>query len=352
MKYLHLTTLCFFAFLVLYACNPEKNAVAEYNRGLNIEVNDKDSELSISRGPVLLTIFHYADTFTKPFFFPVNSIEGSALTRGFPYDPRPLEPVDHPHQTGMWFSFGDINAYDFWNNSYAIPDEKKLDYGTIRLDSLEIISADSLSPSFRTWCLWIGGREDTLLEEVCRYEFKAEENTWSMTRNTELIAHKDIKFSDNKEGMFAIRVIRELQSDTGKKTRVLDSLLQPSGEDVTADQGKTGFYFSSAGREGADVWGTSNKWVSLRGIKEGDSLNIIIFDHPSNFGFPSFWHARDYGLFSVDNFGRKAFDPNMDAMELNLKNGESIQLKHKIIFRTDSFMNKEEIEERFSKFAG
>lgn len=41
------------------------------------------------------------------------------------------EKVDHPHHAGIWFNYGDVNRYDFWNNSDSIPKDKKGGYGTI-----------------------------------------------------------------------------------------------------------------------------------------------------------------------------------------------------------------------------
>ena len=49
--------------------------------------------------------------------------------------------MDHPHQVGIWFNHGNINGLDFWNNSSAIPDDKKESYGHIAVQ--KIIRAES-----------------------------------------------------------------------------------------------------------------------------------------------------------------------------------------------------------------
>ncbi len=47
------------------------------------------------------------------------------LTRGFP--PAAGERADHPHHVGLWFNYGDVNGYDFWNHSSAIVDPARLE---------------------------------------------------------------------------------------------------------------------------------------------------------------------------------------------------------------------------------
>jgi hypothetical protein len=55
-----------------------------------------------------------------------------------------------------------------------------------------------------------------------------------------------------------------------------------------------------------------------------------MFDHPQNYGYPSYWHARGYGLFSVNNLGARAYDEKAVPVELKLKPGESILFKHRL----------------------
>jgi hypothetical protein len=39
-----------------------------------------------------------------------------------------------------------------------------------------------------------------------------------------------------------------------------------------------------------------------------------MMDHPSNPRFPTYWHARDYGLFSLNPFGVRDFERNRALM--------------------------------------
>jgi len=65
---------------------------------------------------IYFTSYIYPDNMEKPVLYPLNSSSGIPVTRGFPIDPKPNERIDHPHQTGMWFNYGNVNGLDFWNN--------------------------------------------------------------------------------------------------------------------------------------------------------------------------------------------------------------------------------------------
>src|SRR5262249_17256350 len=57
-----------------------------------------------------------------------------------------------------------------------------------------------------------------------------------------------------------------------------------------------------------DVWGKRAKWVDASGEIEGRKLGVAIFDHPGNPRHPTWWHARDYGLFAANPFGIHDFE--------------------------------------------
>src|SRR5436309_15314952 len=77
------------------------------------------------------TSYIWPTTLKKPALYPLRAASGVVVTRGWPLDPRPGEPVDHPHPVGPWFDHGDVNGLDFWNNSDAIPAARADKIGTI-----------------------------------------------------------------------------------------------------------------------------------------------------------------------------------------------------------------------------
>src|SRR5688572_31496802 len=79
------------------------------------------NQIDILYNNQLLTSYCYGDSIMRPVLFPVNTISGISVTRGFPVAPRTGERVDHPHHIGIWLNYESVNDLDFWNNSTAIP---------------------------------------------------------------------------------------------------------------------------------------------------------------------------------------------------------------------------------------
>ncbi len=65
-----------------------------------------------------------------------------------------------------------------------------------------------------------------------------------------------------------------------------------------------GDYRSAEGVEGKEVWGTRCRWMKLSSEIKGEQVALVIIDHPSNIGYPTYWHARDYGLFAANTLGQ------------------------------------------------
>src|SRR5690348_15164157 len=68
------------------------------------------------------------DSMYKPVLYPIYSSTCTMVTRGYPMFPKEGEPTDHSHHVGLWFNYENVNGLDFWNNSFAIPAEKKAQY--------------------------------------------------------------------------------------------------------------------------------------------------------------------------------------------------------------------------------
>lgn len=65
-------------------------------------------------------------------------------------------------------------------------------------------------------------------------------------------------------------------------------------------------------------------------------MGVAIFNHPSSFRFPTYWHVRDYGLFAANPFGVHDFrnTKNRQEGEFTLPAGESITLRYRFLFHT------------------
>jgi len=79
------------------------------------------------------------------------------------------------------------------------------------------------------------------------------------------------------------------------------------------------------------VWGKRSNWVDYSGEVEGEKLGVAIFDHPQNPRHPTYWHARDYGLFALDPFGSHAFDPTQPESHWQLPKGQQLVFRWRVV---------------------
>ncbi len=98
--------------------------LAQNINGFSLVEKKEAKQIDVLYNGKLLTAYCYYNSIKKPFLFPVNTLDGITVTRGYPVTPRAGERTDHPHHTGLWLNYESVNGLDFWNNSTAIPDDK------------------------------------------------------------------------------------------------------------------------------------------------------------------------------------------------------------------------------------
>jgi hypothetical protein len=291
-------------------------------------VKQAGNKIDIMIGEQLFTSFLYPDTLEKPILYPVYAANGTMVTRGFPLMPKTGEPTDHPHHMGIWFNYENLNGLDFWNNSFAIAKEKKHLYGWIKTDKVtETKSGNTGVLAYHA--NWTNQANEVQVEENTRMEFTGAGNQRIIDRVTTLTAKKDALFKDAKDAMLAIRVAQELQIPSKEEKKFTDD--KGNATVVKGNAVANGNYLSSEGKAGEAVWSTRAKWVTLFGKMGNDSVSIAIIDHPQNINYPTFWHARGYGLFAANPLGENIFTNGKTAKNLQLKPGESVTFRYRII---------------------
>src|SRR5580698_1386568 len=89
-------------------------------KGVQVVADEAHQRVDITIDGKPFTSYVWPSTLKKPVLYPVITADGTDVVRGFPLAPRPGERVDHPHHAGIWFNYGNVNGFDFWNNSDAI----------------------------------------------------------------------------------------------------------------------------------------------------------------------------------------------------------------------------------------
>jgi len=305
-------------------------ATAQKQEMVKIVKEKTNNRINVLIGNQPFTSFFYPDTLEKPVLYPIRAANGTIVTRGFPLNPLPGEPTDHPHHIGMWLNYENVNGLDFWNNSFAIPAAKKNAYGWIKTDRI-VETKDGTTGLLTYHANWTNQANETLLEETTQFAFSGTDRLRVIDRTTTLKANTEVHFNDAKDGMLGLRLARELQIPT-----IEDKKFTDDKGIVTVVKGKpdsiaNGNYLTSEGKQGDAAWSTRGRWCKVYAKMGNDSVSITIIDHPQNPNYPTFWHARGYGLFAANPLGEKVFTNGKSAKNLQLKKGESVVFRYRIV---------------------
>src|SRR6185436_17382031 len=301
-------------------------------QGVIVSANEAARRVDILVDGRPFTSYVWPETQKKPVLYPLNASDGTPVTRGFPLEPRAGERVDHPHHAGLWFDYGNVNGVDFWNNSVFLTPEQRTKMGTITQQRITRATSGKDRGELSVETDWIMPDGQRILREATTFVFRSGPNARAVDRITTLTAlDKQVLFKDDKEGMFGMRVRRELEQPSNEPLVFTDSSGRPTAVKVLDNTGVTGQYPSSEGKTGDAVWGTRARWTMLSGKVADESIALVILDHPKNTGFPSYWHARGYGLFAVNPLGQEIFSNGKEKLNLTLEPKQSITFRYRLL---------------------
>lgn len=276
--------------------------------------------IQIYFGDQLVTVYNPGKDEGKPFFYPIMGPTGENMTRHWPMkEGDETEAQDHIHHRGMWYGLGNVNGLDFWH--YA-GDEKKKDktFGKIVHQSMNGVSVKDGGQKiwFKVKSDWVADAapSEKVMADTREFTlFYREDGALVVDTKITLIADSgEVTINDDKEGAWSIRTLPTLR--------------------LKGDYAK-GSMVNSEGLTDAEVWGKKASWVDYFGPdKAGNEVGIAIFDHPENLRHPTWWHARDYGLFTANPFGQGHFEKGAakDAGKYVIKDGESLTFQYRTIF--------------------
>lgn len=301
-------------------------------KGFSLNDKPASKKVEVLYDGKFLTAYCYFDSTEKPVLFPLKTLSGNTITRGYPVAPRAGERTDHPHHLGLWMNYESVNGLDFWNNSTAIAAEKKSHYGSIRHQKLLASESKKDKAVIEALSHWVNMEGQVLLEEKTRFVFTKKDNDLIIDRIATLEAKvPEVAFKDIKDGMLGVRVARQLEMPSNQADKFVDAHGNVTPVSKLDNDGVTGMYVSQKGLKGDAVWGTRAPWAVLNGKKDGETVSLAIIDHPKNVGYPTYWHARGYGLFAANPLGQKIFSNGKEALNFALKQGEQATFRYRVI---------------------
>ena len=309
------------------------NASAERIR---LVVNEAGRRVDVTFDGQPFTSYIWPTRLAKPVLYPLRTASGTIVTRGYPLEPRAGERVDHPHHAGLWFNYESVNGLDFWNNSEAIKPENAPKMGSIEHRSIVSAKSGADQGELEVQADWIKSDKKVLLKEETRFVFRGGPNFRSIDRITTLRAQdQKVVFADAKDGMLGLRVVRALEMPSDKPEVYADASGRTTSVAKLDNTGVNGVYLTSEGKQGAAAWGTRGRWCNLSGKVGEEPVTISMFDHPANPGFPTYWHARGYGLYAINPLGQKIFSNGKEELNLTLAPGESVTFRYRILISSE-----------------
>lgn len=317
---------------------------------VQITPNEAQRRVDVTIDGKPFTSYIWPERLKKPVLWPIRAASGAVITRSYPLEPRAGERSDHPHQVGLWFNHGNVNGFDFWNNSEAIMPEAAKKFGTIVHKKIAGVKNTAAGGELSVEMEWVGGDGKPLLRENTTFVFAGDKDKRTIDRITTLTAlDQKVVFTDNKEGVLGMRVTRALEQPATKPEIFTDASGKATKVPVLDNKGVTGEYVSSEGLKGDAVWGTRGRWTLLGGTIDEQPVTLAILDHPKNPGFPTYWHARGYGLFSANMLGAKEFSKGKEELNFSIEPGKSATFRHRIVI-LNAGPGPEAIETEYKKF--
>jgi len=256
-------------------------------QGVRVTANEAERRVDVTIDGQQFTSYIWPASLKKPVLYPLVTDEGITVTRGYPLDPRPGERVDHPHHAGLWFNYGDVNGFDFWNNSDAIKLEERHKMGSIVQTKILSTKSGADHGELTVESVWVTGKNQQILEQTTRYLFSRRAHQRVIDQIVTLKALDRAVFHDDKEGVLGLRVAGWLESPDEKGGTYMDANGKPTEVGTGATSGASGVYLTSEGVKGGAAWGTRGRWCSLTGHTGEHTVTIAMFDQPSNPGYPT-----------------------------------------------------------------
>jgi len=341
-----LTCLAALACIMMIASNVH----AAPDNGVTVVPNEASHRVDVLVDGQPFTSYIWPDTLKKPVLFPLRTASGTIVTRGYPLEPRPGERTDHPHHAGFWFNYENVNGVDFWNNSTALPAEQQAKMGTIVHRRIIKTSSGADQGELEVEMDWMMPDGHPVLRETADFIFRAGPGLRIVDRISTLTAlDEPVVFKDVKDGLLGLRVRRELEQPSTDAVTYVDASGRPTTVKAADTNGVTGLYRSSEGRTGDAVWSARGRWTMLTGKVEQEDITLVILDHPKNPGFPTYWHARGYGLFAANPLGQAVFSNGKEILNFTIPPKTSATFRYRLCI-LDAAATPDQVEAQYRRF--
>ncbi len=283
---------------------------------LPVTLTAADGSIRVEVAGKLFTQYNYTQA-DKPYCYPIIESDGTSITRDYPMKSTAGEEHDHPWHRSLWFAHSMINNVDFWNEGAGDIGKSPKNKGKIIPVGTPIISGNRLTtednyvdPSGKLICT----DSRTLV-----FSATSEGRFIDISVTLHAPVNEPLTMGDNKDGTMAMRLAEWMTMQHKVKGTMV---------------GGTGHIVTATGKRDQNAWGARANWCDYHAEHNGTTYGVAIFDSPNNFKHPTYWMARDYGLYGANPFGKHDYENLKDvhAGDLTIPAGASLTLSYRFFF--------------------
>ena len=268
----------------------------------------------------LFTEYIFGDGASRPYLYPILAADGTPLTRDFPMKQTPGEDTDHPWHRSLWFAHSMVNGVDFWNEGAGDVGHSPKDKGKTVHDVL-VETTGGATGIIRTRNRWQApdGRPICTDDRTLRFHAAGDLRFIDYEITLHALPDTPLLLGDNKDGTMALRLAQWMTLPHKYQKQDLPG---------------NGHIVTSTGIRDKEAWGKRADWCDYYAPHEGKVYGVAIFDHPQNLRHPTWWMARDYGLFGANPFGQHDYEklPDAHAGDYTIPAGGTLTLRYRFVF--------------------
>ena len=251
----------------------------------------------------------------RPYLYPILAADQTELNREFPMTSPAGEDHDHPHHRSLWFAHSSVDGFDFWNEGGKQP---KGDIVNVSVDA----SSGGEEATIKSENKWVCADGSIACTDETLIRFRGDATTRTIDYRVTLKApdSRPALFGDAKDGTMAMRLAQWMTL-----THDYNKVSEPG----------VGRILTATGQRDQDAWGKRANWCDYYAPHEGKTYGVAIFDTPGNLRYPTWWMARDYGLFGANPFGQHDYENLKDQPHIGdytIPAGGSLTLRYRFYF--------------------
>jgi hypothetical protein len=308
---------------LLSACSTlEKSKV---DPATEVKLTPLADRVHVEIGGQPFTDYVFGDGASRPYCYPILATDGTPMTRDFPMKATPGEDTDHKWHRSLWFAHSSMNGVDFWNEAGGDVGKSPQQKGKSVHDTFVETKGGAVGV-IRSRNRWVApdGRLICTDERTLKFQAIPDGRILDFEITLHALPDTPLVMGDNKDGTMAIRLAQWMTMShlVGKA---------PNQKDT----GGNGRIVTAKGERDKDAWGKRADWCDYHAERNGKIYGVAIFDHPQNLRHPTWWMARDYGLFGANPFGQHDYENLKDQPHIGdytIPAGGSLTLRYRFFF--------------------